>query len=341
LQPLQSPAIWLWMLDSKNRPLLSFIDPYIVALLGMVVLATVLPVRGQVAVWAEGVKNAAIITVFFLHGAKLSRASVRDGFRAYRVHFLVFASTFILFPVLGLGIRAGMAPFIDPLILSGFLFLCLLPSTIQSSIAFTATAGGNVAAAVCSASLSNLVGIILTPILVALTLGQASGGFSYEAVLTIATQLLLPFALGQMMQPRLMGILTAHKAWVGRIDKGAILLVVYTAFSASVVAGLWQKVGLSDLGLVFGLSCLLLAVVMCLTWWASGRAGLSYEDRIVVLFCGSKKSLASGVPIAGAIFPPAILGSILLPIMLFHQTQLIVCAVLAQRFNHKNQNLGL
>ncbi|MDC7684784.1 bile acid:sodium symporter [Asticcacaulis sp. BYS171W] len=311
--------------------LFKILDPYILMLLGMVVLASVLPVRGSAAVVAEWIKDAAIVLLFFLHGAKLSRESIWAGMKAWKVHALVFATTFAVFPLLGLGLRAALSPLMDPMMLAGLLFLCLLPSTVQSSIAFTAIAKGNVAAAVCSASVSNILGILITPMLVALLMGQAAGGVSFDAVTSIALQLLLPFIVGHLLRPVLKGVLDTHKTLVGRVDRGSILLVVYTAFSASVVEGLWSKVGLADLALMFVAGAVLLAAVMGFTWWASGRAGLSREDRVVVLFCGSKKSLASGVPMAGTLFPPAVLGPVLLPVMLFHQLQLIVCAFLAPR----------
>lgn len=313
------------------RNLIKTFDPYILALLGMVVLASVLPVRGDSAVVAGWVKDAAIVLLFFLHGAKLSREAIFAGLMAWKVHLVVFLTTFTVFPLLGLGIQAALKPLMDPMILSGVLFLCLLPSTVQSSIAFTAIAGGNVAAAVCSASVSNILGIVITPLLVALLMNATGGGVSLDSIIDIALQLLLPFVVGHLMRPWLKGYLDRHKTLVGRVDRGSILLVVYTAFSASVVEGLWSKVGLSDLGLIFVIGAGLLAIVMSGTWWISGRMGLSHEDRVVVLFCGSKKSLASGVPMAGTLFPAAVLGPVLLPVMLFHQLQLIVCAFLAPR----------
>jgi len=315
--------------------LLKTIDPYILALLSMVVLASVLPVRGQSAEIAGWVKDAAIVLLFFLHGAKLSREAIWAGLTAWKVHLAVFLTTFAVFPLLGLSVQALLGGLMDPMMLAGIVFLCLLPSTVQSSIAFTAIAGGNVAAAVCSASLSNILGIVITPALVAMLMQTAAGGVSLDAIGEIALQLLLPFVVGHLLRPWLKGYLDRHKKLIGRVDRGSILLVVYTAFSASVVEGLWSKVGLSDLGLMFVVNAVLLTIVLCGTWWVSGRLGLSHEDRIVVLFCGSKKSLASGVPMAGTLFPAAVLGPVLLPVMLFHQMQLIACAFLAPRLKQE------
>lgn len=317
------------MID-KLKNAVKVIDPFIVIMLALVALASVLPVRGQAAVVAEGVTDAAIVLLFFLHGAKLSREAIVAGFSNWRVHAAVLATTFVVFPLIGLVMQVSLSGFIAPMILSGFLFLTLLPSTVQSSIAFTAIARGNVAAAVCSASLSNVLGIFLTPLMVGLFMG-ATTGVSMAAIEKIALQLLLPFVVGHLARPWVGGFIARHKALVGRVDRTSILLVVYTAFSASVVEGLWSKVSATDLISVLILSGVVLSIVLWGTWYLSGRLGFAREDRVVILFCGSKKSLASGVPIASTLFPAAMLGPIILPLMLFHQIQLIVCAFIAQK----------
>ncbi len=216
----------------------------------------------------------------------------------------------------------------------GLLFLTLLPSTVQSSIAFTAIARGNVAAAVVSASFSNLLGIVVTPLLVALLMQRAGSGnlVSLSAVEGIVLQLLLPFVLGHILRPWIGGFIDRHRANIGRVDRGSILLVVYAAFSAAVVEGLWQTVSRDELVMLVAVSTGLLLIIL-LTSWGMGRLiGLSREDAIVLQFCGSKKSLASGVPIAGVLFPAAMVGPILLPVMVFHQLQLIACAWLARHY---------
>ena len=156
------------------------LDPYIVALLLTVVLASVLPAQGSFAKAMDLVANAGIVLLFFLHGAKLSREAILAGAGHWRLHLTVLAATFVLFPLLGLGIAA--LPGLPAVVATGMLFLTLLPSTVQSSIAFTSIARGNVAAAVCSASFSNFLGIFLTPLLVAVLMGATAGGCSWEAV---------------------------------------------------------------------------------------------------------------------------------------------------------------
>src|SRR6195952_3972811 len=308
------------------------LDPFIVALLETVLLASLLPARGQWQTVASYVADAGIVLLFFLHGAKLSREAIIGGARNWRLHLTVFAVTFGVFPLVGLGIAA--LPALPPPIAMGMLFVTLLPSTVQSSIAFTAVARGNVAAAVCSASFSNLAGIFVTPLLVALTIHSVGGGagFSYQSAETIALQLLLPFILGHALRPVIGGFVGRHKALTTLVDRGSILIVVYTAFGAAVVEGLWHKLSPAQIGLIALLCAAILAVILFATCGLGRLFGFSHEDAIVLVFCGSKKSLASGVPMAGVLFPAAQVGPIILPLMIFHQLQLIACAFIARHY---------
>ncbi len=306
------------------------LDPYMFALVSMVILASVVPAQGAWARFADHATDVAIALLFFLHGAKLSREAVIAGAKAWKLHAATMAVTFGLFPLLGLAVRA--VPGMDANLGTGVLFLTLLPSTVQSSIAFTAIAGGNVAAAVCGASFSNLAGIFVTPLLTALLITGKSQGFSADPVIAIASQLLVPFLAGHLLRPVIGPFVHRHKKMVGYVDRGSILLVVYTAFGAAVLDGLWHKVTLGELALIVLVALVLLAVVMSATNLFGRALGFAREDRIVMLFCGSKKSLASGVPLAGVLFPAAQVGVVILPLMFFHQIQLMVCAVLARRF---------
>lgn len=306
------------------------LDPYILAVLATVALASLLPAQDTFATVVDRAANAAIVLLFFLHGAKLSREAILDGAGNWQLHLGVLAATFVLFPLLGLGLAA--LPGLSATAAAGLLFLTLLPSTVQSSIAFTSIAGGNVAAAVCSASFSNLLGIFLTPLLAALLMGGHGAGVSWDAVEKIVLQLLAPFAAGHALRPLIGGWVARHRPLLSYVDRGSILLVVYSAFSSAVVGGLWHTMPLGQVLLLAVLCCVLLALVMGLTWSGGGLAGLSRADRIVLLFCGSKKSLATGVPIAGVLFPAAQVGAVILPLMIFHQVQLIACAVIARAF---------
>ena len=293
-------------------------------------LASLLPARGY---WAQFVGIAAqggIFLLFFLHGARLSREAILAGARNWPLHLAVLTATYGLFPLLGLA--AASAPLLAPELAAGMLFLTLLPSTVQSSIAFTSIARGNVAAAVCSASFSNLAGIFVTPILVMLLMsGAGEAHISFTSARTILLLLLLPFALGHALRPLLAEWIGRRKRLVALVDRGSILLVVYAGFGAAVIQGLWQRLSAGDIALLCAVCTSLLACVLALTWGAARALRLPREDAIVLLFCGSKKSLASGVPMAGVLFPAAAVGMIILPLMVFHQIQLIACAVIARR----------
>lgn len=315
------------------------LDPFLLALITTVGLATVLPCSGSFATTMEWITNAGIVLLFFLHGTRLSREAILAGIGAWKIHALALMTTFVLFPLIGLSLRAVSHGWLNPAIADGLVFLCLLPSTVQSSIAFTSIAHGNVPAAVCSASASNVLGIFITPVLVGLTLMTgAKGGFSFDALISIVLQLLLPFVLGHLSRPLTESFVSRNKSILNKVDRTTILLVVYTAFSAAVIEGLWHRYSMADLGWTLGLNAAILALALFFTRWASKRAGLSTEDEIAVVFCGSKKSLASGVPMASVLFPKAMLGPMVLPLMLFHQMQLMVCAVLAQRYAERKTN---
>jgi sodium/bile acid cotransporter 7 len=308
-------------------------DAFTIYLLCTVLLASLLPCSGPAAGALGKITTLAIGLLFFLHGAKLSREAIVSGLTHWRLHLLVLASTFVMFPLLGLALKPVATELLAPQLYVGILFLCTLPSTVQSSIAFTSMARGNVAAAVCSASASNFIGIFVTPLLVSTLIVRGAGGSSsWDAVLAIVEQLLLPFLAGQFLRPWIGRWVDAHKPMLKIVDQGSILLVVYSAFSESVNEGLWHKLSLGSLAGLVLLSCAMLALALAAAAWASRRLGFSREDEITIVFCGSKKSLASGVPMAKVLFAPSALGMVILPVMLFHQIQLMVCAVLARRW---------
>ncbi|MFL6675015.1 MAG: bile acid:sodium symporter family protein [Massilia sp.] len=318
------------------------LDTFTILIMVLVVLASFLPASGATAVALGHVTTFAIGLLFFLHGAKLSREALVAGLTHWRLHLLVLASTFVMFPLLGLALKPLALSLLTPDLYLGILFLCALPSTVQSSIAFTAVARGNVAAAVCSASASNFLGIFLTPALVGvLVMHGASSSSSLDSIVAIVEQLLLPFMAGQLLRPHIGAWVDRHKPVLRYVDQGSILLVVYTAFSESVNQGLWRQVSLTTLVHLGAISCLMLAVALGVSTFASRKLGFNKEDEIVIVFCGSKKSLASGVPMAKVLFAPGALGMIILPLMLFHQIQLMVCAVLAQRWARRPDTVAV
>ncbi|MFI6207902.1 bile acid:sodium symporter family protein [Streptomyces sp. NPDC051041] len=316
-----------------RRPRRPPIDLYILLLLGTVGLAALLPARGTAADAVSGASTAAIAFLFFLYGARLSTREALDGLKHWRLHVTVLACTFVVFPLLGLAARGLVPVLLTQPLHQGLLFLTLVPSTIQSSIAFTSIARGNVPAAICAGSFSSLAGIVLTPLLAAALLGGAGGGFSADSVLKIVLQLLVPFVAGQLLRRWIGGFVARHKKALGLVDRGSILLVVYTAFSAGMVQGIWHQVSPVRLAGLLAVEAVLLAVMLTLTWYGAKALRFGREDRIAIQFAGSKKSLASGLPMASVLFG-AHASLAVLPLMLFHQMQLMVCAVIAKRRAH-------
>ena len=221
------------------------LDWYIAAIVGMVVLASVLPARGAAAPIVGDLTKAGIALVFFIHGAKLSQEAVVRGLLHWRLHGLVLATTFIFWPLLGLGAAALPAWLLPAALAPGLVYLACLPSTIQSAIGFTAIGRGNVAAAVCGASVSNLLGMVATPVLVGLLLG-AEGALSFSSLQAILLQLLAPFVAGQVLRRWIGDWVQKNAKTLGLVDRGSILLVVYNAFSGAVTAGMWSKVSALD-----------------------------------------------------------------------------------------------
>ena len=312
----------------KFRP-----DNFTLMLIAVVLTASFLPATGDIAAVLETVTTGAIALLFFLHGAKLSRKAIVDGIMHWRLHLFVVCSTFVLFPLLGWALKPVLAPLVSPAIYVGVMFLCVLPSTVQSSIAFVSMARGNIPAAICSASASTLLGVFITPLLVSIFVTESGAGGSFvDAVVKILLQLMLPFALGHLMQPWVGPFIKKHSKLTKVVDQGSILLVVYTAFSAAVVQGLWKQIPMSALVGLLVICAIILALALTITTQLARRLGFSKEDEITAVFCGSKKSLVSGVPMAKVLFATHAVGAIVLPIMVFHQMQLMVCAVLAQRY---------
>lgn len=308
------------------------IDPFIIGLLIAAALGLAVPARGMAATAVDILKAFAIGLLFFLQGVRLQRDAIIAGMTNWRLQTLTLLSTFLVFPLLGVVLHASVPGMLDESLWFGVLFLCALPSTVQSSIAFTSIAHGNVPAAICAATLSNLLGIALTPLLVTLLLNMHASASPATQIQAIVQQLLLPFIAGQLLSRWLRAWALRHPVLVSITDRGSILLVVYAAFSAAVLAGAWQGLGWRQIVILSVMSMVLLALVLGFTGMTSRAARFTRADEITAVFCGSKKSLATGVPMANILFPATAVGLVILPLMIFHQIQLMVCAVIARRY---------
>lgn len=312
------------------------VDWFLLGMAAAVALAWLFPEPGARGGWMhpELLTKAGVALIFFLHGVALSFTALKAGTLNWRLHLVVQGSAFVLFPLLGLGIMAATHSWLPEGLRLGFFFLCALPSTVSSSVALTAAAGGNVAAAVFNATLSSLLGVVLTPLWIgAVSEAQGVSGSLGSVILDLVLWLVLPLVLGQLSRPLLAGWAAAHKKWIHRVDRGTILLLVYTSFCDSFALGVWSQNGATVvLATVFG-SAALFFVVFFIVGAMSDGLRFSFADRIAAVFCGSKKSLATGVPMAQLMFGGnPLLGLILLPIMIYHPLQLVICGVLASRW---------
>lgn len=317
------------------------IDWFLAGMVAATALAWAFPAPGAAGGWLhpELLSKAGVALIFFLHGVTLPGSELRSGAARWRLHVVVQAATFLFFPLLAwLTIRL-LGAHLSPALQLGIFFLGALPSTVSSSVAMTGMAGGNVAGAVFNATLSNLLGIFITPLWVLVLL--RAGGQSLPVlpvVLDLVRWLLLPLAIGQMCRPWLGGWAMRHKAFVKTADRGTILLLVYTSFCDSFANGVWTAQGGASIALVTVIAVVFFAAVFAAVSGAARALGFERGDRIAAVFCGSKKSLASGVPMAKLMFGanPA-LGAILLPIMIYHPLQLVICGFLAERWGREGK----
>lgn len=301
-------------------------DPLLLMILLAVLLAVTFPAQGDLARGFDLATKLAIGLLFFLYGARLSPQEALAGLKNWRLHGTILAFTYLIFPLLGL-VLFPLQGLLGQELYLGLLFMTLLPSTVQSSVAFTSIARGNVAGAIVSASASNLLGIVVTPLLVMLLMRSDNLTISGSVFADIALQLLLPFALGQLLRPWVGEL--AQKKLTKYVDRLSIAMVVYAAFSEGVVEGIWAQISLWQLGLLVLVSLALVEFLLWLSGFVCRRLGFSYEDRVAAQFCGSKKSLATGLPMAAVIFAGSSVGALVLPLMIFHQVQLMICAIKA------------
>ncbi|WP_163996594.1 bile acid:sodium symporter family protein [Pyxidicoccus caerfyrddinensis] len=311
-------------------------DWFLVGMILAVVLATLFPDFGRTGgtLHADVVANVGIFLVFLLYGLGLPLANLKAGAMKWRLHLVVQAFTFGVFPLLWLLLNLVAGRWLPPDLMLGFLYLCAVPSTISSSVAMTGLARGNVAAAIFNASLSSLLGVVLTPLLVSLLATTTGQSLSLgDAILKLAGLLLLPLVIGQLLRPVLGSWFARYRRYTNMFDRVFILVLVYASFCDSVKSGLFTNHGGGVIAVTLGGAALFLSLVLTLSTTVTRWLGFEKEDEIAAVFCGSKKTLASGVPMARLIFGahPA-LGLIVLPLMFYHQLQLLVCSVLAERY---------
>lgn len=312
------------------RALRAWVDPFVLALAATLLAGLVVPLPAPARAGVAVAADVAVVVLFLLYGARLSTREVLAGLRNVRLQGGILLATYAVYPLLGLALQAATGPALGPALTTGMLYLTLLPSTVQSSVAFTSVARGNVAGAICAATVSNVLGMVLTPLLVLALMGR-SGSVGFGGLREVLLQLLLPFVVGQVVQPVVGARVRAHRGLTLAVDRGTILLVVLSAVTAATAAGVWAAVSWQMLAALLALCVVLLTAVLAATWWGGRALGLDGPDRIALLMCGSKKSLATGLPMAAVLFPGAVAATVAVPVIVYHQLQLMVGAVLARR----------
>ncbi|BDZ40985.1 bile acid:sodium symporter [Paraoerskovia sediminicola] len=308
-----------------------WVDPFVVGILTMLVLGLVVPVPDAARGAVDGTATVAVFVLFLVYGARLPTRDVWDGLRNVRLQGGILASTWIVFPLLGLAVSAAVTPLVGAPMATGILYVSLLPSTVQASVALTGVARGNVAGAICGATVSNVVGMVLTPLLVLWLLSVDGVAVGFGGIGDVLLHLLLPFVIGQLLQP-LVGAWIRARRWITIVvDRGSILLIVFSSVSAASAEGAWAAVSGWGVAALLVISAVMLVVMLCATWFGGRALRLDVEDRIALLMCGSKKSLATGLPMAAVLFPVAVAGTVAVPLIVFHQLQLVVCAIIARR----------
>ncbi|NMD57878.1 MULTISPECIES: bile acid:sodium symporter family protein [Tsukamurella] len=309
------------------------IDGFILAIFAAVGVAALFPAEGRAVPVVDGAVTVAIAILFFLYGARIHPMEALAGLKHWRLHVVILGFTFVVFPIIGVLLRFAPDVLLRPELYAGVLFLTLLPSTVQSSIAFTSIAGGNVPGAIVSASVSNLLGVFVTPLLVlALMATTGEVTFHSSSIIDLCLQLLLPFLLGQLLRPWVGGFVAKHAAALKYVDRGSIVLVVYAAFSAGMREHIWSMVSWVGVVQLIVLSVVLVLVMLWLTRATAEKLGFDRADMIAIQFCGTKKSMATGLPMAAVLFAGQPVGLLVLPLMIFHQIQLMMCAWLAARY---------
>ncbi|WP_336248645.1 bile acid:sodium symporter family protein [Stomatohabitans albus] len=309
------------------------IDPLSIGVLLMMVLGLIVPTTPAVRAFLNEAQDYAIMLLFLLYGARLPTNEVIDGLKNWKLQGSIFLTTFAIFPLISLVLAPLLQPILTPLLVAGVVYICVLPSTIQSSVALTGAARGNVAGAICAATVSNVGGMFITPFLATILIGGdgtgVGAGVTVDGFINIFKILLAPFIVGQLARPWVGAYVQSKANITKQVDRSVIWLNVFAAVAMATADGVWHDVDASQL-IIMGVVCVgLLATVLTITWTGGKLIGMNYGDRVALLMCGSKKSLSSGLPIAAAIFPASILGLMSVPLIVYHQIQLVVCALIA------------
>jgi sodium/bile acid cotransporter 7 len=311
------------------------IDNFVLAILVVTALAYFFPSWGSSSspLPLDLIGHLGVALIFFFYGLKLSPAQLVTGLKNWKLHLLVQGSTFLIFPLIVLLFYPFARTAQSQTIWLAFLFLAALPSTVSSSVVMVSIAKGNLPAAIFNASISGLIGIVVTPLWMGLFLQRSNTDFHLGTIyVKLITEILLPVAIGLLLQPYGGKQARAYSRYLTLFDKSIILLIIYKSFAESFMGNVFSSVRVTDLLLIGLASSLLFYSVYFLSGYLADRLGFSPEDRITVQFCGSKKSLVHGTVFSKILFQhAAATGIMLLPLMLFHAIQIFIVSVIASR----------
>ncbi|SDH89564.1 bile acid:sodium symporter family protein [Winogradskyella thalassocola] len=311
------------------------IDKFVLCIIGIIILAYFFPQWGieNSEIPIDTISAIGISLIFFFYGLKLNPTQIKAGLKNWKLHLLVQGSTFLMFPLLILLLRPLIQNETQDTIWLAFFFLAALPSTVSSSVVMVAMAKGNIPAAIFNASISGIIGIVLTPLWMGLFVDPTQTDFDFtEIYIKLIVQIILPVIFGLFLQRYLGDFARKHSSKLTLFDKSIILLIIYKSFAASFDNDIFSVVSLVDLLLLFIGVLVLFTIVYSLTGVFARKLHLNKEDRITAQFCGTKKSLVHGTVFSKILFGNmATLGIILLPLMLFHATQILIISVIASR----------
>lgn len=313
------------------------IDWFLPALAAVILIARVFPDAGtrSAPFSLDTLSGYGITVIFFFYGLRQDPQRFIQGLENWKLHALIQAATFVLFPVLAFLLLPFFSEGMHDPIWKGIYFLCVLPSTVSTSVVMVSVAGGNIPAAIFNASLSGILGVFITPLWMSILLQSSNGGPELSVILSKLTiQILLPVAMGILLHSRLGSFAEKNKKRLRVFDQLVILSIVYISFARSFSNNAFSSVELKDLLCLSAGMALLFALVFGLLNFTGTFTGFDNADRKTLVFCGSKKSLVHGTVMSAVFFSQTSgAGVVLLPLMLYHALQIVFASILAQRMS--------
>lgn len=316
------------------------IDKFVIGIIAVIFMAWLFPEPGSKnsTIPLDTIGSVGISVIFFFYGLKLNAEKIKSGLKNWKLHFLIQGTTFLIFPLIVIIFYPFFQHPANHVYWLSFLFLAALPSTVSSSVVMVSMAKGNVPAAIFNATLSGLIGIIITPLWMGIFIQQGNNDFHFgDIYLKLLVEILLPVMLGIALQRYWGKYAIQYSRQLAIFDKSIILLIIYKSFAASFEEQVFTSVRLTYLLLIAGLVLALLFLMYIITGYAAQLLKLNTEDSITARFCGTKKSLIHGTVFSKILFPATIpAGIILLPLMLYHAVQLLIISAIAAKLARRN-----